>query len=237
MHSLSNQFASRFNCSQVLCIAALLATLQFVTGCGGFGTAKVTGHLSGRAINVGGTVYAYTDSIQRRPGSEGSNKRIVLVMSGAQFDPSVDYSHPQHKEGLGAISQVFSKNDLFLIVFNEANNLKSGTRFSPRKLDHEVLFGGQSASTAPKLGKQRSLDVALTSVELFGKSGRVKGVFDLYISKSADEDSSVLTGHLRGEFDAPVMDAAIARTNMKLYGSSWPALVQHNLFSEQTASP
>lgn len=214
--------------STIASLGALLLMLPLVAGCGGFGFAKVTGHLSGKTVNVGGTAYAYTDSIMRRSG-DAPNKRVVMVMSGAQFNPSIDYAAGS-KDGIGNIQQAFANNDLFVIVFHDAGSLRAGARFSNTNLDRELIFGAQSSSKALKLGGQRTLDITLTAVELFGKSGRIRGNFDYYVSPEPGDDPSVLVGHYRGDFDAPLVDTAIAKNNIKLYGSSLSQLSPLNLF-------
>jgi hypothetical protein len=227
MRTLSIKFTVSLARSVIAPLGVLLVLLPLAVGCGGFGSAKVTGHLSGKTPNVGGTVYAYTDSVPRRSG-DTPNKRVVVVMSGAHFNPSIDYG-AGNKEGMSNVQQAFSANDLIIVVFHDAGNLRTGARFSG-DVEKVLLLGGHSAApNAPKLGSLQPLDVTLTSVELFGKAGRVKGNLDLYVSKQSHEDPSALTGHLRVDFDAPLMDASVARSNIKLYGAGLFALMPLNL--------
>jgi len=228
MQTLQNKSAFYSACL-ARSLGFLLVLMPLATGCGGYGYAKVSGQLSGKTPNLSGTVYAYTDSITRRAAGDTPNQRVAVVMSGAHFNPSIDYA--ASKDGAANIQQVFSANDLFVAVFHDAANLKAGSRFLNNNVDFKLIFAGQHPGDAPKLGSQRSLDVTLTAVDLSGKPGRVRGNFDLYISRLPNEDPSTLIGHLRGDFEAPLVDSSISKSNIKLYGASVFDLLPLNLFS------
>jgi hypothetical protein len=221
-------------------LASLLAL--HLTGCMLLptGSANTEGTIGGRDVSLGATVFAWWDTTVYDLDDDGNlfkqtrdaeDQAVHIRMYGHGFNPTEDQRFWSWQQIIEYSYQV-SMHDYLAFEVGEAgsvgaqrleyNNedpppsgegpyLRSMPSF--RVAPVKVNQGNDYPATVKNLGSRRVFVLELKKVER--EAGRaIEGSFEVKIEKSdSDNSGSVVTGSVKGDFSAPVINERIAECN------------------------
>ncbi len=230
---MKNKFASMF-------MAALLGLTG--SGCFLLqtGSANTEGSVGGREVGLGGTVFSWWDVTTYDIDDDGNlfkqtrdseDQELHIQLFGHAFNPREDrrfWSWQQYIEW----SWEVDRHDQLAFDINEAGGLSNSARleynneeppnsgdgpflrepyFSPAPI--KVNESNEYPATVKYLGSRRVYVLELSKVER-EPGANIEGSFEVKIEKSdGDDGGNVVTGSIRGDFVATLLNERIAECN------------------------
>ncbi|MFH1807341.1 MAG: hypothetical protein ABIJ09_01250 [Pseudomonadota bacterium] len=232
----------------LLVVLAAVLALPMV-GCMLFptGSANTEGQVGGREVSLGATVFSWWDTTVYdvdddgnlfKQTRDGEDQVLHLRMYGYGFNPREDQRFWSWQQIIEHSYQI-SLHDRLAFQVGEAGSLSNSARLEYNNEDPppsgegpylraqpsfttapiKVNEGNDYPSTVKYLGSRRVFVLELKKVER--EAGRaVEGSFEVKIEKSdADNSGTVVTGSVRGDFSAPVINERIAECNFDTGGA------------------
>ncbi|MBN2361372.1 MAG: hypothetical protein JXR83_18115 [Deltaproteobacteria bacterium] len=206
------------------------------------GSASTDGKIGGRTISVGATVFCWWDTTVYAIGTgdgevfretrDGQNQSLHIEMYGFGFNPREDLRFLSVNDQLELARNMAMHDSLRFVVaasggVSNGKQLTYTTENQPAPQPGEPYLAAEPRlnlawikvnetneypDTAKHLGTLRNYTLELKKVSR--KAGEaVEGSFEIKVERSANDTGSVVTGQIKGDFTAPVINERIAECN------------------------
>ncbi|MFH1812018.1 MAG: hypothetical protein ABIJ09_24985 [Pseudomonadota bacterium] len=219
----------------------LAVALVVATGCG-VGSASFSGDIGDRSFAPVGTVFAFVDALEPAPELKGRDKRrVILAMTFAAFDPSVDQEQLSATE-LADLAHAIEIHDWLSLRWEDQREVQGGAQYDDvllagdqdgRYTDADTTADGRSEGFDARFGLAREalapgasytdykpfatrsrVGVHLESVDL-EQAMEIQGSLTIQVERAESDPADARVGTVEGSFVARVIGERVAEKNFE----------------------